>query len=207
MSGSRFERMVAISEDEYKALKAMQSSTEPLMNRFSTLNTEYNKQNLEKDSYSRIHRQGEILEALKEVKDNIRDKLIDATPKVYQTRASSLYTFISDKMNINENGGLKTLPEGILLNGSNINDLIQYAVRDRRSNVKPIGWEYFLQELVKNDVAPMLLNYETLEEIKFIKNNATVPKTTTTTTRTTRNTVRQVKKKSVDENYLAIKQG
>lgn len=172
---SRFERMVAIPEEEYKNLKAIQMTSEPLTSQLTNLSNEYNKQNLVRDSYSRIHRQGELLEAMKDVKDNMRDALIQATPKVYQTRAESLYTFLSDKLFVTENGELRSL-DGNVVKGSNISNLIQYAVRDRRSNIPPIGWEYFLHELVQLGAPKMLLNYETLDEMNAVTTTTTPPR-------------------------------
>ena len=168
MSSRRFERMIGIPEDEYMHLKSLQQVYNPLQNKFQTLSNQYDKQEVITDPYVRNQRQGETLNSMIQMKDNIRQQLIQVTPKPYQSRAENLFNFISDKLPTNERGEIIN-DDGKVIEGSNIADLIQHAVRDRRRNMIPNGWDEF-KDILKNSNAPrMILNYETLEEMQGIK--------------------------------------
>lgn len=168
MSSNRFERMVSIPEDEYRQLLAnrqLQKVNNPLETHFQTLSNEYNKLNTVNDPQIRVLRQGETLDELIKVKEQLRERLREATPKPYRTRAESLYNFMKDKIQLNPKGEIYT-NEGVRIEGSNIADLVQHAVRDRQRNFNPIGWKTFLDQLKDNNAPQMILNYNTLEELR-----------------------------------------
>ena len=69
--------------------------------------------------------------------------------------------------------------DGKVIEGSNIADLIQRAIRDRRRNIIPTGWETFKNILKDSNAPRMILNYDTLEEMQSVKTPSTVtPKLT-----------------------------
>ena len=168
MTVGRFERMVGIPEDEYLHLKSLQQTNNPLQNKFMSLSSDYNKQGFIGDPYTRVQRQGETLNEMINVKNDLRKRLIDATPKPYQSRAESLFKFISSKLDVNEKGELRN-NDGSVIDGSNIGDLVQHAVRDRRRNITPPGWKSFLNILQDNNAPRMISNYATLEELHFTR--------------------------------------
>ena len=166
MPGGRFERMVGISEDEYQHLKSLQRSQDPVQNKFLSLSNEYKKQGSIDNPYVRNQRQGETLGQMINLKDNLRQRLVDATPRPFKSRVQSLFQFISDKVNVNARGEVYD-KAGAIVEGSNIADLIQHAVRDRRRNMTPPGWLNFLELLKENNAPRMILNYDTLDEMHF----------------------------------------
>lgn len=161
---SRFERMVALPEDEYNLLRNVQQANNPVQQQFSQLSTEYDRQRAIPDPYTRIHRQGETLDAMIRLKDELRDRLKLVTPKPYQSRAESLYDYLKNKLTFTDKGEL--MDDGKAIADSNITDLIQHAVRDRRRNITPIGWKSFLSNLQHTNAPKMLLSYDTLEELR-----------------------------------------
>ena len=161
---SRFQRLVAIPEHEYNHPKTMEQVTHPLQSQMSSLLTEYQNQGNINDPYTRVQRQGETLDELIKLKERVRNALVQATPRPYQSRAQSLMNFVVDKLDYNEKGELKDDSQAIIP-GSNLSDLIQHAVRDRRRNITPVGWEYFRDKLKSLNAPKMALNYETLEEM------------------------------------------
>ena len=176
MSMGRFERMVALPEEEYHSLKSLQNASNPLQTKFRSLSSDYQKQGLIHDPYTRVQRQGETLNEMKNLKSELSKRLLALTPKPYQTRAQSLFNFIESKMPINDRGEVMKA-DGTVIGGSNIADLIQHAVRDRRRNIIPVGWNYFLSILRDSNTPRMIMNYETLEEMV----TPTVKKETTST--------------------------
>ena len=168
MSISRFQRMVGIAEDEYEHLKSLQRSNNPLQEKFLSLSNEYQQQGFIHDPYVRVQRQGETLTQMINIKDELRKRVIEATPKPYQSRVQSLFHFISDKIGVNARGEIYD-KDGAVLQGSNISDLVQHAVRDRRRNMTPVGWKVFLNILQDNNALRMILNYETLDEMQAVQ--------------------------------------
>ena len=160
----RFERMVTIPEDEYRLLRSMQQVQDPLQTHFHQLTKDYSKQDAIKDPHDRVFRKGEILEEMIRTKDSLRERLMEATPKPYQTRADSLFKFMKDKIRFNEKGEIYNNDDVIA--GSNIADLVQHAVRDRRRQLTPMGWQTFLTQLKDANAPKMVMNYDTLEELK-----------------------------------------
>ena len=68
---SRFERMVALPEEEYHLLRNSQQANNPVQEQFSNLSREYDRQRLIQDPYTRVHRQGETLDAMIKLKDDL----------------------------------------------------------------------------------------------------------------------------------------
>lgn len=164
MSIGRFERMVGIPEDEYYQLKNLQRTADPIQNKFMTLSEDYRKQSFIENPHVRVQRQGETLNEMINVKDELRNRLVQGTPKPYRTRAQSLFEHIASKVIVNEKGEMQD-QQGKVIEGSNIADLIQHAVRDRRRNIIPTGWNSFLNILKDNNTPQMILNYDTLSEM------------------------------------------
>ena len=206
MSSRRFERMIGIPEDEYMHLKSLQQVYNPLQNKFQTLSNQYDKQEVITDPYVRNQRQGETLNSMIQIKDNIRQQLIQVTPKPYQSRAENLFNFISDKLPTNERGEIIN-DDGKVIEGSNIADLIQHAVRDRRRNMIPTGWNEF-KDILKNSNAPrMILNYETLEEMQGIKRPSLATSKAMQTTTTTSSKAAQTSPSKSSSRSSSIKVG
>ena len=159
-----FERMVTIPEDEYKVLRSMQQVQDPLQTHFHRLTKEYSKQDAIKDPHDRVFRKGEILDEMIRTKDSLRDRLMEATPRPYQNRADSLFKFMQDKIRFNEKGEIYNNDDDVIA-GSNIADLVQHAVRDRRRQLTPMGWQTFLTQLKDANAPKMVMNYDTLEEL------------------------------------------
>ena len=162
---SRFERLVAIPEQEYKFLKNTRQIQQPSQGLFSSLSNDYSRQSFIQDPYERIQRQGETMNALLKLKDDMRRRIVQSTPKPYQSRAESLLKFIEGQIEVNDKGEILD-SERLPLEGSNITDLVQHAVRDRRRNIQPLSWKVFKNRLQDMNVPQSLLNYETLEEMK-----------------------------------------
>ena len=166
MTIGRFERMVGIPEDEYHHLKSLQQTNNPLQNKFLSLSNEYKKQESIYDAEKRVQRQGETLQAMMRIKDDLKRRLIESTPRPYRSRAQGLFQFISDKIDVNDRGEIQST-DGSLIDGSNVGDLVQHAVRDRRRNIIPKGWDSFMNILKDNNTPRMILNYETLQEMEM----------------------------------------
>ena len=165
MTFNRFQRMVAIPEEEYQHLKSLKQTHDPLQTKFLSLSSDYNQQGLIENPQARVMRQGETLNQMIDFKDRLRQRLIGITPRAFKSRADSLFQFIGDKMKVNESGEIHDADGGII-GGSNIADLIQHAVRDRRCNiVTPPGWSRFLRTLKSSNTPRTILNYDTLDEM------------------------------------------
>ena len=54
---------------------------------------------------------------------------------------------------------------------SHVEDLIQHAVRDRRRNITPAGWNFFLDLAMKHNVPKSVLNRSTLDEMMLSSTN------------------------------------
>ena len=168
MSLNRFDRMVAIPEDEYRQLRSMQQVTSPEAAHFQQLSRNYNRQDAIRDPHDRVHLQGETLDQMIQFKEQMRERLLQATPKPYQNRATTLFSFVKDKLQMSPKGEIYK-DDGQVIEGSNITDLVQHAVRDRRRAINPYGWRQFVEYLKRNNVPNMILNYDTLDEIRSPK--------------------------------------
>jgi hypothetical protein len=165
---THFERMVAIPEDEYNQLRSVQQVHNPGQQQFTKLSNQYDRQNFIQDPYTRVHRQGETLDEMKKLKEDLRERVRQATPRPYQSRAESLYDFLKNKLSFSEKGEIHDNDNKAIVD-SNITDLIQHAVRDRRRNMTPVGWKSFLTTLQSTNAPKMLLSYDTLEELRAPK--------------------------------------
>lgn len=170
MATNHYQRMIAIPEHEYSQTRGMQQVTAPLKTELSSLMSDYQQQSSIADPHTRVQMQGETLEQMIKLKDMLRQSVKNATPRPYQSRADGLMSFMIDKIKFNERGELEDA-SGNVIHSSNIADLIQHAVRDRRRKITPIGWEYFLQKMHDVNAPQMLLNYDTLEEMRHTDSN------------------------------------
>ena len=78
-------------------LKSLQQVYNPLQNKLQSLSNDYNKQQVIADPYVRNQRQGETLNSMIQMKDDIRQQLVQVTPKPYQSRAENLFNSIRNK--------------------------------------------------------------------------------------------------------------
>ena len=95
----------------------------------------------------------------------MRHYLTVSTPKPYRTRAQALLESVSSFLQFNERGEIYD-KEHNLIDNSRLEDLIQYAVRDKRRNINPTGWPYFLTLLLENNIPKSILNRSTIEEME-----------------------------------------
>ena len=164
---STFQRMIAIPQEEYLALSSMQNVREPLAQHFYQLEQRYANEEKEKDPYRRMLMQGSTLDQMKQVKEQLRNSLIIATPKPYQSRAKALFQSLENVIKFNDKGEIYAA-DGSLVSNSRLEDLIQHAVRDRRRNLSPKGWPEFLSLLQEHNVPKSTLNRNTLDEMEGI---------------------------------------
>lgn len=158
---SSFQRMIAIPQDEFIHLNTMQNVQQPLQQQMKQLITE---QQTFKNPYDQLVKQSSRLEEVKSVKEKIRHDLSLGTPKPYRNRALSLYRSIEPYIQFNERGELIGQDDkGI--KDSRAEDLIQYAVRDRRRDFIPMAWETFLDKLRDHNVPKTFLNRQTIDEL------------------------------------------
>ena len=163
-----FQRLMAIPQEEYLQLTTVQQARQPLLRQFHNLESQYQQQEHISDPYRKLVHQSETLDAMKLLKDKIRQDITTATPKPYQSRARSLFQHIDPILKLNERGEIfdemnEAIPE------SRIEDLIQYAVRDRRRNFQPKGWNSFIKILRDHNIPKYMLNRNTLDEMESIK--------------------------------------
>ena len=160
-----FQRMIAIPQEEYLALSSMQNVNEPLAQHFYDLESRYRSEEKLQDPYRRMMLQGNTLDQMKQVKEQLRNSLAIATPKPYQSRANALFQTVENILKFNDKGEIYS-EDGTLVSGSRVEDLIQHAVRDRRRNLMPTGWSDFLTILRKHNVPKSILNRDTLDELE-----------------------------------------
>ena len=172
---SSFQRMIAIPQEEYLALSTMQNVREPLAQHFYSLEKKYNEEEHERDPYRRMILQSSTLDQMKQVKDQMRNALVVATPKPYQSRAKALFQSLETFIKFNDKGEIYS-DEGTLIPGSRLEDLIQHAVRDRRRNMTPEGWSEFLKILHDHNVPKSMLNRNTLDEMDAISSGTSMIK-------------------------------
>ena len=164
MSG--FTRMIAIPQEEYLHLSSMQNTQQPLTQKMTQLQQEYQQQPIySKNPYEQMVLQGSTLEEMKALKEKIRNDISLGTPKPYRNRALSLYHSIEPVVKFNERGEIYG-EDDKAIQDSRAEDLIQHAVRDRRRHFTPIAWNYFLKVLKKYNIPKSALNRPTLEELE-----------------------------------------
>lgn len=158
---SRFQRMVVIPEDEYKQI--IRSMT-PLQQQFIEAEKQHEKQSLIRDPYSRLVHQSTTLDTMKSLKDRIKGNISFSTPKNSRGRANQLYNAIEPHIHFNDRGEMID-DSNNSIKDSHIEDLIQYAVRENRRNLRPEGWHQFISRLREINVPKSSLNRETIKEI------------------------------------------
>ena len=168
---SMFQRMIAIPQEEYLQLSSVQNVRQPLTQQFYNLESQYNKEAQIDDPYKRLISQSNTLEDMKQLKDQMRHYITVSTPKPYRSRAQALLENVSPFLRYNERGEILD-NENNTIDNSRLEDLIQHAVRDRRRNMSPVGWEYFLNLLRRHNVPKSILNRSTIEEMEHQFNNS-----------------------------------
>ena len=169
---SLFQRMVVIPQEEYLQMSSVQHVKQPLTQQFYNLESQYNKEAEIGDPYKRLISQSNTLESMKELKEKMRHYITVSTPKPYRTRAQALLENVSSFLRYNERGEIYDLENNTIEN-SRLEDLIQHAVRDRRRNISPVGWNYFLSLLREHNVPKSVLNRDTIEEMERKTDNTT----------------------------------
>lgn len=164
-----FQRMIAIPQEEYLQLSSIQSVRQPLTQQFYNLESQYNKEAQIVDPHKRLISQSNTLEEMKQLKDQMRHYITVSTPKPYRSRAHALLENVSSFLQYNERGEILD-KENKIVENSRLEDLIQHAVRDRRRNISPVGWKYFLSLLREHNIPKSILNRDTIEEMEDSNN-------------------------------------
>ena len=156
--------MVAIPQEEYTKLTSVQQVRQPFTQQFYNLERQYGEHEHIRDPYQRMMMQSETLEDMKDLKERMRQDLTVATPKPYKSRALALYQSLQPYIKFNERGEIFS-EDGALVPDSRLEDLVQYAVRDRRRAIVPTGWSQFRNLIQSQNVPRYMLNRDTLEEL------------------------------------------
>ena len=167
-----FQRMMAIPQEEYMQLTAQQARQpsaleqvrDPLSHQFRNLESQYQQHAYIADPYSKLVHQSETLGAMKALKEKMRQGVVAATPKPFQSRAQSLLQHLDPVLKMNERGELLDHGDQVIPQ-SRIDDLVQHAVRDRRRNFVPAGWNTFLKTMKEHNIPKYMLNRNTLDEM------------------------------------------
>ena len=169
-----YSQMVAIPRQEYTQLTTVQNVRQPLTEQLYKLENDYQANTLLPDAHRSVLLQSETIEHMKNVKDQMRNYLTVSTPKPYRARAHSLFQSLEPHLNVNELGEV-IKDDGSTIKSSRYEDLIQHAVRDRRRQFSPTGWDYFVDLLKKYNVPRASLNRETLEELQGLNKTTKGP--------------------------------
>ena len=173
---SRFQRMVVVPESEYIQLTTLQQVKQPLAQKFHEVSNEHENAAAIGDPYARLVARSTTLDEMKGLRDQMREYLSITTPKPYRSRAERLLSVLEPRLKWNEKGELLDEGTNKAISQSQVSDLIQHAVRDRRRhNFSPTGWNYFVQRLHEHNVPQMLLNLSTLEELKSKSSKVSKP--------------------------------
>lgn len=171
-----FRRMVALPYDQYAQMNMtqnLQQVKQPYDVQFNALSKQYEERANIDDPYRRMMMQGETIDQMKVLKDRMRNVIASNTPKPYRNRASALFEGLESVVQFNERGEIMN-DEGKVVPNSHMQDLIQYAVRDRRREGAPTGWADFVDLMKKRNVPRNMLNRGTIDEME---GKVTVPKT------------------------------
>lgn len=160
-----FQRLVAIPQEEYVSLSNLRNIQQPIQQHFQSLQKQDQDVEQVRDPYERLIKQSEVLDQMKDVKERIRQSLTVSTPKPYQNRAKALFQSMESFLKFNDRGELID-EKGNVISSSRVEDLIQHAVRDRRRNMTPIGWNQFLNLLSEHNIPKSILNRYTLDEME-----------------------------------------
>ena len=174
-----FQRLVAIPQEEYAQLTAVQQARQPITQQFYDLENKYRQDENIRDSYKRLALQSETLDEMKRLKQKMREDIEISTPKIYQSRARMLYQSTEPFIKFNERGEIYD-EHGTLIENSRLEDLVQYAIRDRRRDILPVGWKAFVNVLRNNNVPKYVLNRYTVDELNnpVIKEEVSVSSST-----------------------------
>lgn len=164
MSG--YQRMVVIPQNEYIQLTSLQEVKRPFAQQFFKAEQNYEDAATISDPYTRLVMRSENMERMKALKENMRNYISLATPKPYRTRAERLLSILEPHMKWTEKGELIDSKTNQPIERSQLSDLILHSVQDRRRNISPAGWDYFVERLREYNVPQMLLNLPTLEDLK-----------------------------------------
>ena len=160
-----FQRMMVIPQEEYLQLTTVQASKQPMVQQMRNLASQYEKAGDIDDPYRKLVRQAETLDIMKSLKDKIRQQIVTSTPKPYQSRTQSLFQHLEPVLKLSERGEIYNEDDQVI-EDSRIEDLVQYAVRDRRRNFIPKGWKDFLTMMHANNIPKYMLNRNTLDELE-----------------------------------------
>ena len=161
-----YSQMIAIPRNEYTQLTTVQNARQPLTQQFYKLESDYQSNALIPNAHQSISLQAETIEKMKNLKDQMRHYLTVSTPKPYRSRAESLFQSLEPYLNVNDIGEI-IKDDGSVIKSSRFEDLVQHAVRDRRRQFSPTGWDYFISLLKKYNVPRASLNRDTLEELQM----------------------------------------
>ena len=161
-----FQRMIAVPYEEYAQMSGskVDQVKHPDDHQFHDLEKRYANQEQISDPYRRMMLQGETLDEMKQLKEKMRNIIASNSPRPYRSRANALFQGLESFLKFNDRGEILD-DDGKVVSNSHIEDLIQYAVRDRRRNIVPVGWEQFTTLLKKHNVPRHTLNRLTLDEI------------------------------------------
>ena len=163
MSG--YQRMIAIPQEEYAQLTVVQNMRQPLTQHMYNLERKLNEESKITDPYSKLALQSNTLDEMKRMKDQMRSQLQITTPKPYLNRAQALFNSVESFLKYNERGEIYG-KDGQLISNSRLEDLIQFAVRDRRREITPTGWKSFLDIMRVMNIPKTILNRNTLDELE-----------------------------------------
>ena len=163
MSG--YQRMIAIPQEEYAQLTVVQNARQPLTQHMYNLERQYNEESKIIDPYAKLALQSNTLDDMKRLKDQMRQQLQITTPKPYLNRAQALFNSLEAFLKYNERGEIYG-SDGQLISNSRLEDLIQFAVRDRRREIIPTGWKPFLDIMRVMNIPKSILNRNTLDELE-----------------------------------------
>lgn len=161
---SSFQKLIAIPQEQYAAMMNMQKQQAPLAQHMQSLQYRLKEEENPKDPYRQLVMQSDVFGQMLNLKEQMRDSISISTPKPYVNRAQALFRNIESFVKFNDKGEIITNDDRVIPH-SRIEDLIQHAVRDRRRNIMPTGWNYFIRLLQEHNVPKSLLNRATLDEL------------------------------------------
>lgn len=162
---SSFQRLIAIPQEQYVTMMNIQKQGGPLAQHMQSLEHRFKEEENPKDPYRQLVMQSDVLGQMLNLKEQMRDSISISTPKPYVNRAQALFRNIEAFVKFNDKGEIITNDDRVIPH-SRIEDLIQHAVRDRRRNIMPVGWKYFIRLLQEHNVPKSLLNRATLDELE-----------------------------------------
>ena len=165
IDASMFQRLMAIPQEEYMQLSAVQQARQPVTQQFYNLEKKYQEGERILEPYKRLITQSETLDEMKVLKEKMRQGIMLSTPKPYQTRAKTLFQNLEPHVKINARGEIYD-EHGDVIPHSHLDELIQYAVRDRRRKIVPVAWDRFKTLLHEHNVPKFVMNHDTISELE-----------------------------------------